>query len=331
VPLLSGGYLLRDFSYEFAKNERIGVVGPNGAGKTTLLKALQQQLPLEEGRIIQGETVRLGYYSQEGLPTSDHRRVLDFVREAVSEACPEGGAVAHSSKATELLRQFLFPSARWSETVGRLSGGERRRLQLLQVLALEPNLLLLDEPTNDWDIDSMAILEDFLSDFAGVLVLVSHDRWFVDRACDRLFVLPGDSSGELKVWDGRFTDYLAWRDAVDVAAAEAEAAKAAKAEAAKAAEVGAEAGSSDAQVRGEAAEAKKARPLSKFELASLERLEAELEEYAEAKAKLQRDIDSFDPSRNGYQELDAWVQQLANLAATIETTEERWLSLAERA
>ena len=148
--------VLRDFSYDFNSMDRVGVVGPNGAGKSTLLRALQGQLPLVGGEVQTGETVVFGHYEQTGLDWPAEMRVLELVREAVARA-PGGGKSGEADEraANGLLSQFLFPKARWGERIGQLSGGERRRLQLLQVLAKQPNFLLLDEPTNDLDLASI--------------------------------------------------------------------------------------------------------------------------------------------------------------------------------
>jgi ATP-binding cassette subfamily F protein uup len=170
--------VLSDFTYEFERRDRIGLVGPNGVGKTTLLRALLGQVPLSSGELRVGETIVWGHYAQQGLDFPPDARVLRFVQAAVATG-PGGGADADRDEAaaSRLLPQFLFPPSRWNERVQQLSGGERRRLQLLQVLAQQPNVLLLDEPTNDLDLDSIAVLEEFLiHEFKGVMIVCSHDR-----------------------------------------------------------------------------------------------------------------------------------------------------------
>jgi len=324
--------ILKAFSYDFKRKDRIGIVGPNGAGKTTFLRVLQQQLPLSTGHIVTGQTVKVGYYAQEGIQLPEEQRVLDFVREAISEAQPEQSAETNEKRARHVLRSFLFPSSRWSERVGKLSGGERRRLQLLQVLSLSPNLLLLDEPTNDWDVDTMAVLEEFLHKFEGVLLMVSHDRWFVDRLCEQLFVIPGDGSGEVRLWSGSLTAYCEWSEAkAAIAAAKAET----KIDASPEAGADTAAIASCSTLRDATKEAsghpKKARALSNFELKSLARLELEVDTLAAQVDQLQCQVDRFDPNSNGYTELNEWVEQLTSLRAMLSEKEEQWLSLAERA
>lgn len=326
---VGGRPLLRDFSCELARGARIGVVGPNGAGKSTLLKALQQQLPLAAGTISCGETVQFGYYEQDGLLPSPDQRVLDIVQEAVSDA-PGGGEdkVADERAASALLRRFLFPRSRWYARAEKLSGGERRRLQMLQVLARQPNVLLLDEPTNDLDLQTLAALEDFAEGFEGVLLCVSHDRYFLDRVCDQLFILPEPSEVEggaaVLAWTGRFSDYLEWRD-------ETAARKAASAQAPPAAPPPAAASPPLPPAAAEpSGDAKRGKPLSAFEARSLERLEAEVEAGTQAQSEVQARIAGFDPAKHGYTELTDWNKELETLSAELERTEEKWLELAER-
>jgi ATP-binding cassette subfamily F protein uup len=328
---VGGRPLLRDFSCELVRGARIGIVGPNGAGKSTLLKALQQQLPLAAGSISCGETVVFGHYEQDGLLPSPDQRVLDIVQEAVSEA-PGGGedAAADERAASALMTRFLFPRSRWYARAEKLSGGERRRLQMLQVLARQPNVLLLDEPTNDLDLQTLAALEDFAEGFEGVLLCVSHDRYFLDRVCDQLFILPEPSEAEeggaaVLAWTGRFSDYLEWRD-------ETAARKAASAQAAPAAPPLPAASVPPPPAAAEpSGDSKRGKPLSAFEARSLERLEAELEARAEAQREMQARIAGFDPVKHGYTELAEWNTQLDVLCTELEQTEEKWLELAERA
>ena len=318
----SGVAVLKDFTYDFRRRDRVGIVGPNGAGKSTMLKALQDQLPLETGEIEIGETVCFGHYEQTGMEWPSNMRVLDVVREAVATS-PNGGRSADADEraASGLLGQFLFPPPRWGERIGKLSGGERRRLQLLTVLAKQPNFLLLDEPTNDLDLDSIQVVEDFLLEsYNGVLVVVSHDRYFLDKVCDHHFVLSGDGTGELVDWQGTFSEYLTYRDAK--AAIEAEAAAAPPKEAAA---------PSPPPSAPKAAEDKASKPLSNFEIKEMERLEAELDGLNEERDALQKRIAGFDPNRNGYTELNEWTEAESALGPRIDTVEEKWLALAERA
>ena len=329
---VGGRTLFRDFSCEFSRGARVGVVGPNGAGKSTFIKTLMQQLPLASGSIECGSTVVFGHYEQEGLQLPPGARVLTLVQEAVSRS-PTGGqdAARDESVASGLLRRFLFPSERWYTPIERLSGGERRRLQLLSVLALQPNVLLLDEPTNDLDLQTLAVLEDFALSFEGVIVCVSHDRYFLDKVCDRLVVLPraDDPKAEVLSWSGSFSEYLTWRDeteAMRIAAANAAAAPPPSPAAVAATEDAAETSSG-----GSGSSSKSGKALSAFETRELERLEAEVERLTEEQDAIQRRINKFDPKKNGYSDLEDWNAELEALAPKMEKAEERWLELAERA
>ena len=233
----------------------------------------RRRVLLAAGTISCGETVVFGHYEQDGLLPSPDQRVLDIVQEAVSEA-PGGGedAAADERAASALMTRFLFPRSRWYARAEKLSGGERRRLQMLQVLARQPNVLLLDEPTNDLDLQTLAALEDFAEGFEGVLLCVSHDRYFLDRVCDQLFILPEPSEVEggaaVLAWTGRFSDYLEWRD-------ETAARKAAviSAQAATVAPPPAAASVPPPQPAAvePSGDAKRGKPLSAFEARSLER------------------------------------------------------------
>jgi len=314
--------VLSGFSYDFSRGDRIGLVGPNGAGKSSFLLAVLQQLPLEGGRVVAGETVVFGHYSQEGLQVDDgEKRVLAFVREAVADGHEaqrgEGGRLGGDEaerRAGQLLRQFLFPQHRWADPVRRLSGGERRRLQLLSVLAKEPNVLLLDEPTNDLDLDTLAVLEDFLLAFQGVLVVVSHDRYFVDKVCSQLFVLGGD--GDVRRWPDSFTRWVEWKRLQD----QQRAAAAPSAPPPPA-----------APPQPQASEPAAGKALSAFEERRLVSLEEELAALGDAEAALQQRINTFDAARDGYSDLQDWTAELETLQAKVADTEERWLALAERA
>ena len=182
-----GGALLKDFSYKFQRYDRIGIVGRNGIGKSTFIDLLTGALEPTSGRIERGESLKIGYYHQKGLQFEEDQTVLETIRN------------------TSLLEQFLFPHDMWNNPVARLSGGERRRLYLLTILIQQPNLLILDEPTNDLDILTLNILEEYLLDFKGSLIVVSHDRHFLDRVTDHLLVFCGD--GQVKDFIGGYTEY----------------------------------------------------------------------------------------------------------------------------
>jgi ATP-binding cassette subfamily F protein uup len=199
-----GRVMLDDFSYDFNAGDSIGVVGANGVGKSTFLKMLTGAQAPESGVVETGETVVFGVYDQMGMALDDDQRVMDFVQQRV--LARDGTTMAEApSEVMKLLKQFQFPKERWNDVILKLSGGERRRLQLLAVLAKRPNFLILDEPTNDVDLDTLAALESYLAEFNGVLVIVSHDRFFVDKVTEHLFVFEGD--GVVKDFLGSLSDY----------------------------------------------------------------------------------------------------------------------------
>ena len=195
--------LINDFSYIILKNDRIGIVGQNGTGKTTLLKMITGKLQPDSGTIEVGDTVKIGVFSQGTEHMDDNMRVIDYVKEVGEYISTTDGKLS----ATKLLERFLFNGDMQYSPIGKLSGGEKRRLYLLRVLMSAPNILFLDEPTNDLDIETLAILEDYLDGFAGAVVIVSHDRYFLDRCVDRIFAFDG--SGNIKQYEGGYSDYKA--------------------------------------------------------------------------------------------------------------------------
>jgi ATP-binding cassette subfamily F protein uup len=197
-----GRFVLRDVSLTLGRADRLGIVGPNGSGKSTLLNLLSGRLEPDGGAIVRGETVRLAYYDQESAGLDERLRVLDYLVEAAELIQGHDGALVTAST---MLERFLFPaSAQW-KLIGSLSGGERRRLYLLRTLLFGPNVLLLDEPTNDLDLQTLAILEDYLDNFEGTLVIASHDRYFLDRTVNQVLALDG--SGAAESYAGGYTAY----------------------------------------------------------------------------------------------------------------------------
>lgn len=182
-----GREVIRDFSCILRRNDRVGIVGDNGSGKSTLLNLLSGRLSPDSGRLEVGETVRVGYFSQENPPMDPEQRVIDYIKEVGNYIETATGTLT----AGQLLEQFLFAGDRQYSPIGKLSGGERRRLFLLSILALAPNILLLDEPTNDLDVDTLTVLEDYLETFPGAVAAVSHDRYFLDKVAERIFLLDG--------------------------------------------------------------------------------------------------------------------------------------------
>ena len=202
--------ILDKFSYIFSRYEKLGIVGDNGTGKSTFLKVLLGQQTLDSGKLDIGETVRFGYYSQEGLQFDTQMKVIDVARE-IAEVVPMAGG--KQLTASQFLQHFLFPPEKQHSYVYKLSGGECRRLYLCTVLMSNPNFLILDEPTNDLDILTLQVLEEYLRDFAGCVIVVSHDRYFMDKIVDHLLVFNGQ--GDIRDFPGNYTQYREWKTAVD--------------------------------------------------------------------------------------------------------------------
>lgn len=200
-----GQTVLRDFDYIAVPEDRVGIVGRNGLGKSTLLKMIAGQIAPDSGEVVLGPTVRLGVFSQEREEMDDSLRVIDYIREGAERVTTGDGTAVTAS---QMLERFLFPSAQQWTPIAKLSGGEKRRLQLLRVLMEAPNVLLLDEPTNDLDITTLTVLEDYLDDFPGVVFVVSHDRYFLDRTVERIFAFEGN--GVVTKHVGNFSEYEAY-------------------------------------------------------------------------------------------------------------------------
>ena len=196
--------ILRDFNWLVKANDRIGITGENGAGKTSLLNVIAQRVPLDSGVLKIGDTVKLGCYTQQTEGIDDSKRMISFLTEIADNVTDRDG---NKINVTQLLERFLFPRFMHGTLIRKLSGGEKRRLYLLKILMQQPNILLLDEPTNDLDIGTLTVLEDYLDNFAGTVITVSHDRYFLDKVADDLLIFKG--SGNIERYTGRFTDYLA--------------------------------------------------------------------------------------------------------------------------
>ena len=194
--------LLKDFSYQFQRGEKVGIVGKNGAGKSTLLNIIQGLEPYDKGEIETGETIKFGYFSQKGLTYNEDERVIDFIKE-IGENFPL--ANGRTISASQFLRLFLFDDQTQYSPISKLSGGEKRRLHLMYVLYQNPNFLIFDEPTNDLDLPTLTVLENFLQNFQGCLIIVSHDRYFMDRIVDHVLAFEGD--GKIKDFVGNFSEY----------------------------------------------------------------------------------------------------------------------------
>ena len=198
---------VHDFNYIILRDDRIGIIGPNGIGKSTLLNMVSGKMQPDAGSVIMGQTVKVGYFSQESGEMDENLRVIDYIKEIGEFLSVSDGSLISAS---QMLERFLFPpSMQWSP-ISKLSGGEKRRLYLLYVLMGAPNVLLLDEPTNDLDIQTLTILEDYLDDLVGAVIAVSHDRYFLDRISDKIFAFEGD--GIIKQYPGNYSDYLQYME-----------------------------------------------------------------------------------------------------------------------
>ncbi len=197
----SGISYINDFSYVLLRNDRIGIIGPNGCGKSTLMKMAAGMLQPDQGQVVIGKTVKIGYFSQENDEMDESLRVIDYIKEQAEYIATESGSIT----ASQMLEKFLFsPSEQWT-LISKLSGGERRRLYLLKILMQAPNILMLDEPTNDLDIQTLTVLEGYLEDFPGAVIAVSHDRYFLDRVVDHIFSF--DQTGSINQYAGNYSDY----------------------------------------------------------------------------------------------------------------------------
>ncbi|KFF02441.1 ABC-F family ATP-binding cassette domain-containing protein [Flavobacterium reichenbachii] len=204
--------ILDNFSFDFQRGERIGIIGKNGTGKSTFLNLLTGALPLDSGRVVKGETIKVGYYTQSGINPKPGQRVIDIIKE-YGEYIPL--AKGRMISASQLLERFLFDAKKQYDFVEKLSGGELKRLYLCTVLIQNPNFLILDEPTNDLDIVTLNVLESFLLDYPGCLLVVSHDRYFMDKIVDHLFIFRG--KGEIENFPGNYSDFRAYEDSADIA------------------------------------------------------------------------------------------------------------------
>ena len=309
--------LLKAFSYDFSPEDRIGIIGPNGSGKSTLLDLIAGRRQSHAGRLELGSTVKLAYFDQHShhvLEDTDaagrQRKVIDVVKEAASSVELEGSTLS----ASQLLERFLFPPAQQHQPVSKLSGGERRRLHLCRLLIEAPNVLLLDEPTNDLDVQTLTVLEDFLEDFRGCVVVVSHDRYFLDRTVDRLFSFE---NGQLERFEGNYSSYLERQQSKGASASN-----------------GGGTGSTPApktdapSATPTPAPATKTRRRSFKETRELEQLDVQLPQWEERRVELEGLLAA---GGSDYAALEALSEELSQLLERIARGEERWLELSELA
>ena len=300
-----GKVITKDFYYTFARYEKLGIVGNNGTGKSTFIKMLLGKVPQDSGTIEVGETVKWGYYSQDGLAFNEQMKVIDVVKN-IAEVIPVGNKMYTAS---QFLQHFLFAPEKQYSYVYKLSGGEKRRLYLCTVLMSNPNFLVLDEPTNDLDIETLQVLEEYLSEFKGCVIVVSHDRYFMDKVVDHIFVFNGD--GDIKDFPGNYTEYRDWRDEERATAAKEAAEQAAKTTPAK-----------------QSHRTEEKRKLTFKEKREYEALETEIFQLEEEQAAIEEAMSSGTLSTADLLEKSARIQQVLEL---IDEKTMRWLELSEYA
>ncbi|MFM7651596.1 MAG: ATP-binding cassette domain-containing protein, partial [Vulcanococcus sp.] len=312
--------LLREFSYDFSPEDRIGIIGPNGSGKSTLLDLIAGLRQPHGGRLELGSTVKLAYFDQhshEVLAATDaagrERKLIDVVKDSASSIELDGSTLS----ASQLLERFLFPPAQQHQPVSRLSGGERRRLHLCRLLIEAPNVLLLDEPTNDLDVHTLTVLEDFLEDFRGCVVVVSHDRYFLDRTVDRLFCFE---DGRLQRFEGNYSAYLERQQGQPRGEADG-----AWGEPVAAGSTAADAASTTPKALA------KPRRRSFKENRELAQLETNLPAWEARRTDLEAQLAGGAAAAGDYTALERLSAELSELLQRIEQGEERWLELSELA
>lgn len=294
--------ILEDFTYKFNRFEKIGIIGANGCGKSTFLNIITGEIPADSGEMDYGETVVVGYYKQDGINLPEDKKVLEVIQDIAESIELSKG---HRITASQFLEHFLFPPAVQHMYVSRLSGGERKRLYLMTVLMKQPNFLILDEPTNDLDILTLNILEDYLAQFNGCVIIVSHDRFFTDKIVDHMFVFEGQ--GVIKDFPGNYSDYRDWEKARQEEKQKQQVEQKKKAEAPKLKQT--------------------TNKLTYKERLELEGLENEIAELEDQKAGLESEIASGALSAD---ELVDKSTQIGALMETIEEKEMRWLELSEK-
>ena len=293
--------ILTDFNYIFRKNEKLGIIGKNGSGKTTLLQLINRAIQPDSGEIVTGETIHLGYYTQKGLTFKPKQKVIELVTE-IAEQFQTGNG--EDLTASMLLKRFLFEPSRQYEFIEKLSGGEKKRLHLLTILVRQPNFLILDEPTNDMDLSTLSVLEDYLENFKGCLIIVSHDRYFMDKLVDHLLIFEGE--GVMREYNGNYTDYRYEVEEAIETSRKPEVKEAAKASAQK--------------------ESKNTSKRSFKEQKEFDDLEKEIEA---SEAKKNGLIEKLSSPDSGAQ-IAQWSKELETLDKELENKTLRWLELSEK-
>ena len=293
--------ILNSFTYKFKKAERLGIVGKNGSGKSTFLKLITERLAPDGGKVVVGETIQFGYYGQDGLDLSNDKMVIDVIRD-IADYIPLAKGLKLTAES--LLERFLFPRSQHRVYISQLSGGEKRRLYLLTVLMKNPNFLILDEPTNDLDILTLNVLEDYLMDYPGCLIVVSHDRYFMDKLIDHLFVFEGD--GEITDFPGNYTEY---RFALKNPDSKTNT------------EVGSSAAS--ATVSEQVSDNKRNFELNK----ELKTIEKQLEKLEKRKEEINA---LFENPELNHEDLMKYSKELESINEEISTKEEKWMEISEQ-
>lgn len=304
--------ILEGFEYTFKKGERIGVIGKNGVGKSTFLNIIQALERPDSGKVNIGETVTFGYYHQQGLQVKEDMRIIEWVKHIAEHFPLEGGGTLSAS---EFLTRFLFPPELQYTFISKLSGGEKRRLHLLSILFRNPNFLILDEPTNDLDIQTLQVLEDFLETFPGCVMIVSHDRYFMDRLVDHLFVFEG--AGKIRDFPGNYSQYRASETVKERPGKEQPARTEAEA-------VASPVSGNGAPSQNGTAERKK---LSYSEKRELEQLDEEIPRLTGEKQRLEQLIGSVDTH---FEEIQSYSIRIGEINSLLNEKEFRWLDLDER-
>jgi ATP-binding cassette subfamily F protein uup len=308
--------LIKNFTYEFSANDRVGIIGSNGAGKSTLMDIITGRIQPDSGRVEIGSTIHIGYFDQhsEALleALNENQRVIDYLKEVAELVKTADGTVITAS---QMLERFLFPGNQQYAPISKLSGGEKRRLFLLRVLMSAPNVLILDEPTNDLDVQTLSVLEEYLEDFNGCVIAVSHDRYFLDRTVEKIFALePG---GNLRQYPGNYSVYLDYKQAEESQASQ----QSANSQPKKAEPPKADKSEKTSSSNG------KSRRISNWEKREFEQLEGKIAKLEADKAEVEKVLYSAPPgSATKVQQL---YEQVETLTQAINTATERWLELAE--
>jgi len=305
-----GRTLIQDFTYTFSPEDRIGIIGPNGVGKSTLMDLITGRIPPDSGQVEIGSTIHIGYFDQhsDDLSLNDNQRVIDYLKEVAELIKTTDGSVITAS---QMLERFLFPPNQQYAPIHKLSGGEKRRLFLLRVLMAAPNVLILDEPTNDLDVQTLAVLEDYLEDFNGCVIVVSHDRYFLDRTVDTIFAF--EAAGKLRQYPGNYSVYLETKKDEEEQEPQAQKQKTSQVQ---------------QPIQQAAQHSPQSRKLSFKEKREYETLEAQIPAMEAEKAELEKLLYHNPPG--GFTKVQQLSERLAELVTAIDSATERWLELAER-